>query len=155
LSLASTARPRDVLLLHRLGKLLSEQEPPRLEEAIGYYRAARSLRPRFGVSLSYALVRAGRPGQAEAVVRETLSLSPGQPDYLVHFGYVLMAQRRFGDAEATYRQAIALDPDYAEAYYDLGIALSDQGRLEEAERAVRDAIKLKPDFAEAHNNLGN
>src|SRR5262249_54823948 len=76
LSRASTARPREVLLLHRLGLLLAVQGPPRLEEAIGYYRAARSLRPGFGVSLSDALVGAGRPSQAEAVIQELLSQQP-------------------------------------------------------------------------------
>jgi serine/threonine-protein kinase len=154
LSLACTARPKEVLLLHQLGKLLAEQRPPRLEEAIGYYRAARSLQPRLGISLSDALVRAGRPTQAEVVMQELLSQKAGHPDYLVHLGVPLMVQRRFDEAEATYRQVIALDPDYAEAYYNLGLALGRQGRHKEAEQACRDAIKLKPDLAEAHNNLG-
>src|SRR5262249_23554365 len=123
LSLASTARPREVLLLNRLANLLAEQGPPRLEEAIGYYRAARSLRPRLGIGLGDALVRAGRPADAEAVMQESLSQRPGHPDYLVSLGIALMAQRRFGDAEATYRRVIALDPDYAEAHVNLGSAL--------------------------------
>src|SRR5262249_35953032 len=151
---ASTARPREVLLLHRLGNLLAKQGPDRLEEAIGYYRAARSLRPRLGVSLSLALVRAGRPSQAEAVMQELLSQRPGHPDYLVHLGFALLAQRKCGDGEAAYRQVIALDPDYAEAHVNLGNALGRQGRPKEAERACRDAIKLKPDLAVAHINLG-
>jgi eukaryotic-like serine/threonine-protein kinase len=154
LFLASTAHPREVLLLHRLGSLLAEQGPPRLEESIGYYRAARSLQPRLGVSLSDALIDAGRPSQAEAVMQELLSQRPGQPEYLAHLGIALVAQRRFGDAEATYRQIIALDPDFVEAYCNLGTVLSDQGRSKEAEQAYRDAIKLKPDLAEAHNYLG-
>src|SRR6516165_73193 len=120
LSLASTARPREALLLLRLGNLRAEQGPPRLEEAIGYYRAARSLHPQLGVSLSDALVRAGRPSQAEAVMKELLSERPDHPNYLDHLGLALMAQRRFGDAEATYRQVIALDHDYVVAYYNLG-----------------------------------
>jgi serine/threonine-protein kinase len=155
LSLASTARSRDVVLLHRLGNLLAEQGPSRLEEAIGYYRAARSLRPGLGVSLSDALVRAGRPSQAEDVMQVLLSEQPGHPDHLVHLGHALMTQRRFADAETTYRQAIALDPDYAEAHYNLGVALGRQDRPKEAEKPCRDAIKLRPDLAEAHNNLGN
>src|SRR5262249_47860846 len=59
LSRASTAHPKEVLFLYRLGNLLAEQGSARLEEAIGCYRAARSLRPRWGVGLSDALVRAG------------------------------------------------------------------------------------------------
>jgi serine/threonine-protein kinase len=155
LSLASTARSSDVLLLHRLGNLLAEQGATRLEEAIGYYRAARSLDPRLGVSLSDALIRAGRPSQAEAVMQELLSQRPDHPEYLVHLAFALMAQRRFGDAEATYRQVIALDPDYAEAHYSLGGVLVRQGKSKEAEQICRDTIKLKPDLAEAQNNLGS
>jgi tetratricopeptide (TPR) repeat protein len=154
LSHASTARPKDVLFLHQLGDLLAEQGPSRLEEAIGYYRAARSLRPGSGVSLSAALVDAGRPSQAEAVMQALLSQRPGHPNYLVHLGVALLAQRRFGDAEATYRQVIDHDPDYAEAHSNLGVALNDQGRPKEAEKAFRTAIKLKPDLVEAHSNLG-
>jgi tetratricopeptide (TPR) repeat protein len=154
LSLASTARPGQVSLLHRMGKLLAEQAPSRLEEAIGYFRAARSLRPQLGIGLSDALVRSGRPSEAEAVMQELLSQRPDHPMYLDHLGFALMAQRRFGDAEATYRQVIALDPDYVVAYYNLGAALRDQDRPREAEQAFLDAIKMKPDFAESHVNLG-
>src|SRR5262245_64271428 len=135
LSLACTARPREVVLLHRLGDLLAEQGPPRLEEAIRYYRAARSLRPRVGVSLTKAPVRAGRPSQAEAVMLELLSQQPDHPDYRFRLGFAQMAQRRFGELEATFSQVIALDPDYAEAHYNLGVALSGQGRPKEAEHS--------------------
>src|SRR5262245_46084298 len=135
LSLASAARPREVVLLHRLGDLLAEQGPPRLEEAIGYYRAARSLRPRVGVSLSKALVLAGRPSQAEAVMLVLVSQQPDHPDYRFRLGFAQMAQRRFGELEATFSRVIALDPDYAEAHYNLGVALSGQGRPKEAEHS--------------------
>jgi serine/threonine-protein kinase len=154
LSRASTGRPSEVLLLHQLGKLLAEQSPPRLEEAIGYYRAARSLRPSLGISLSDALVRAGRPAQAAAVMQELLGQQPDHPNYLDHLGFAQMAQGRFGDAEATYRQVVARDPDYVEAHFNLGNALREEGRLKDAERAFRNAIKLRPEFAEAHVNLG-
>ena len=87
---ASTARPREVFLLHRLGSILAEQGPPRLEEAIGYYRAARSLRPRWGLGLSDSLVRAGRPSQAEAVMQELLRQRPHNPIYGVHLGIALV-----------------------------------------------------------------
>jgi serine/threonine-protein kinase len=154
LSRASTARPREVVLLHRMGSLLADQEPPRLEEAIGYYRAARSLRPRFGVSLSDALVGAGRPSEAEAVMQELLCQRPGHPDYLVHLGFALMAQRRYGEAEATYRQVIELDPDYAEAQSNLGSALVEQGKYAAAEVPFRRALALNPDLPWTYSNLG-
>jgi tetratricopeptide (TPR) repeat protein len=154
LSRASTARPREVLLLHRLGNLLAEQGPPRLEEAIGCFRAARALRPWCGVSLSDALVRAGRPSQAEAVMQELLSQRPDHPGYRAHLGFALMAQRRFGEAEATYRKVIALDPDYAEVHHNLGSALTGQGKYAEAEVAYRRALALRPQLHGTYSNLG-
>src|SRR5205823_385723 len=47
--------PEDVILLNALGKLLERQKPPRLAEAIGCYRAARSARPQLGLALGQAL----------------------------------------------------------------------------------------------------
>src|SRR5262249_59847672 len=71
---AVTARPDQVVLPIVLGQLL---ERHRLEEAIGYYRAARSLRRSLGIGLSGALARAGRAAHGEEVLQELLLQQPG------------------------------------------------------------------------------
>jgi serine/threonine-protein kinase len=151
---AVTARPDQVVLLDALGKLLERQGLSRLDEAIGYYRAARVKRGNLGIALSKALSRAGRAEQGEEVLQELVHQQPDNPVYWFHLGYALREQRKHAKAEKALRKAIALMPDFAIAYNSLGNALSEQRKHAEAEEALRKAIALKPDFALAHNNLG-
>lgn len=151
---AATARPGQVPLLHALGKLLDERWPGRLEEAIGYYRAARAQRPRLGVALSNALARAGRATQGEEVLRDLDRQQPGNPAISFFLGVNLLVQEKHREAEAACQRAIDLKPDDAEAHCNLGTALQAQERYAEAEAACRGAIDLRPDLIEAHNNLG-
>jgi tetratricopeptide (TPR) repeat protein len=149
---AVTARPDQVLLLTGLAKLL---EPTRLDEAIGYYHAARGQRHNLGVALSKAQARAGRARQGEDVLQELALQQPDNPAIHFYLGVNLWVQKKFGEAEAAYGRAIDLKPDTAEAHNNLGVALFDQGRHGNAEEAFRRALALKPDFAMAHYNLGN
>jgi serine/threonine-protein kinase len=149
---ASTARPDQVVLLVALGKLLERQ---RLEEAIGYYRAARSQRPSLGIGLSSALVRAGRATQGEEVLRELAHQQPDNPAAHFYLGVNLSGQQKHAQAEAAYRKAIALQPNLANGYSNLGAALNQQRKYDEAEAVSRKAIDLEPTVPRAHNILGN
>jgi serine/threonine-protein kinase len=151
---AATAHPEQVVLLNALGKLLERQGQARLEEAIGYYRAARVQRPSLGVTLSEALARAGRPKQGEDVLKELALQQPNHPAIYFHLGVNLWGQGKYGAAEAACRKAIDLKPDYAQAYSILGNALEGQGRHGDAAAAFHKAIDLVPDFPEAYNDLG-
>jgi serine/threonine-protein kinase len=154
---ATTARPGQVVLLDALGKLLERQGPARLEEAIGYYRAARSRRRRLGLALSKALLGAGRAAQAEEVLQE-LALQRANrhnPAFYFCLGAVHMGRQRYRPAEAAYRKVLELQPGSAEAYSNLGAALNSQQEYDRAEAACRKAIALRPGFAEAYVNLGN
>jgi serine/threonine-protein kinase len=152
---ATTARPGQVVLLNALGKLLERQRPPRYKEAVEYYRAARGQRRHLGLALSKALLGAGRPAEAEEVLRE---LAPRQTDahnpaFYFYFGTSQIGQQRYREAEAAYRKALELKPDLAAASSNLGVALSSQQRYAEAEAAYRKALELKPDLAEAYIGL--
>jgi Flp pilus assembly protein TadD len=151
---AATARPDQVKLLAALGMLLEFQGPSRRGNAIEYYRAARARRPRLGIALSEALVRDGRPGEAEGVLRDLLRLKRETPVVYNDLGLCLDAQKKYKAAETAYRNAIDLAPDYAAPHCNLGMCLADQERYEEAERACRQAIDRWPDRADAHYNLG-
>jgi hypothetical protein len=52
--------PGDVWLNYDLGRELEAVHPPRTEEAIGYYTAARALRPETGHELAHALEERSR-----------------------------------------------------------------------------------------------
>jgi serine/threonine-protein kinase len=154
LRLAVTARPDQAVLLNELANLLCRPPRPRLEEAIGYYRAARGQRPGLGLRLSWTLDRAGRPIQAEEVLRE---LALRQPDNLaVHFylGFNLVIQEKYAAGAAAFRKVLDLKPDFAEAHGNLGCALYKLHKYDEAVAALRQALALDPTLPLAHMNLG-
>jgi serine/threonine-protein kinase len=152
---AVTARPDQVVLLDALGTLLERQGPSRRGKAIECYRAARALRPRLGVALSGALLRAGRAEEAEDVLQDLRRQQLDTPQLYNYLGACLDAQKKHPAAEAAYRKAIDLQPDYADAHNNLGMCLDDQRKPAAAEASFRKAIDLRPDFAPAHSNLGN
>ncbi|HEY7315243.1 MAG TPA: tetratricopeptide repeat protein [Gemmataceae bacterium] len=131
--------------------------PGRLEEAVGFYRAA--LVPRSNsatVYLNFGVVLAllNRQGDAEQAFRKVLELrGPYAPAYS-NLGSVLAGQERFTEAEQACRQAIALQPDYAQAHNNLGNVLMRQGKPAEAESRLRRALALDPNNVEAHHSLG-
>jgi serine/threonine-protein kinase len=155
LSEATTARPGQIAFLNALGRLLEYGHPPRLDEAIGYYRAARSRRPDLGINLCRTLRQAGRTTDAVSVLRELLPLQPENPEIYDYLGIIAYEQKQFNEAVAAFRKAVELKPDFASAYCNLGIVLLNQKRLGEAEAALRKAVELKPDYADAQLELGN
>jgi serine/threonine-protein kinase len=149
---AATARPQQVVLLDALGKLLARRG--RLEEAIGYYRAARGQRPQLGVALTRALLAANRAMEAREVMQDLVLRQPDNPTFHLFLGIATYEQKKDPEARTIFRKALDLKPDLAEAYYCLGILLADQGRDGEAEAEYHKAIARKPDFVEVHFNLG-
>jgi tetratricopeptide (TPR) repeat protein len=113
---AAMTRPGQVALLVFLARLLEFQGPSRLEEAIGYYRAARAVDHNLGLALSTALCNAGRAKQGEEVLLELIRQHPDNPVYRAGLGYVLSEQSRLTEAEAAKRKAIALEPNCDSAY---------------------------------------
>jgi serine/threonine-protein kinase len=154
---ATTARPDQVVLLAALGKLLERQGRSRLDEAIGYYRAARGQRRHLGIALSKALLRARRAVEAEYVLQELVpqQADDRNPAFYLYLGTARMGLKRFAAAEAAYREALSLDPDIAAAHSNLGAALNCQQKHRQAEAASRKALSLQPDLAAAHTNLGS
>jgi hypothetical protein len=65
---ALARRPREVVLLEALAKLLQRQGVARLHEAIGCYRAVRAIQPSVGIALGQALLQAGEAAEGEAVL---------------------------------------------------------------------------------------
>jgi Flp pilus assembly protein TadD len=157
LRLAVTARPEDVVLLSALGKLVERGGRARIEEAIGYYRAARGRRRHLGLALSRALLLAGKTDEAEEVLRElALGGAHGQNPALPFFlGAVRTRQHRYAEAEAAYREAIRLRPGWGAAHSNLGAALNGQRKYAQGEAACREAVDLQPDCIEAYVNLGS
>jgi tetratricopeptide (TPR) repeat protein len=150
--------PDDFWINEYLAFILTQAEPPQLDEAIGFYRAALALRPQSPgvyVNLGNALNSRGKPTEAEAIFRKAVALKPDHYSAHSGLGLALLMQRKPAESEAAYRKSIALKPDNAKAHLNLGYVLGQQKKLAEAEAAYRKAIELKPDYASAYKNLGN
>ena len=144
------ARPREVVLYHTLGQLLTEQKPPRWTEAVECYAVAQALRPDLGVSLSEALQNSGRAEEGLALLARMVQERPNNPYLHNQYGSALLFQAKFAEAEATFRHTIALEPDDVEAYRSLGLALLQKDKHVEALDVFRTAIAHKPDDAQLH-----
>ncbi len=158
---AQVHHPGDVWLNYDLGCELEAVHPPRTEEAIGYYTAARALRPETGHELAHALEGRGRGAEAIAVFQDLVVLRPGNGRHWSCLGNLLKTRGDRAGADAALdkavealREAIRLQPDLAYAHANLGVALMRQGKLDEAIAEDREAIRLRPDDGTTHFNLG-
>jgi len=150
---ALQARPREVVLYHALGQLLSQQRSPRWQEVVTCYTAARVLRPDLGVALAEALVQSGRDREGLDLLARLAVEKADNP--FVHFrrGYVLAEKGDPKGALAAFNAALNLAPTDGLAHYNRGVALKALGKVEEATEAYRQTIRLSPGLAHAHNNL--
>jgi tetratricopeptide (TPR) repeat protein len=151
---AVLAQPNRELLLDALGRFLEQQGSAYREEAIGYHRAARALRPQLGVNLGGALRAAGHLEEAREVFVLLRQKQPSNPEISLALAAVLYDQKKLAEAEKVCRQTIQLQPRLALAHNNLGAALDAQKKWTEAEAAWRKALELQPDLALAYLNLG-
>jgi tetratricopeptide (TPR) repeat protein len=158
---ASGIYPTDVWVNYELGRLLGRMRPPRRDEAIEAYSAARALRPELAHELAHALADRGRSEQAEAVFRDLVGRRPRDARHLGCLAQHLQGQRRAAEAGpfleraiAAGREAIRLRPNDAVAHANLTLALNANGQFDEASAIARQAIALDPQDAVAHDSLG-
>ena len=101
-----------------------------------------------------ALYNAGRPAEAEPVLRHTVAHVPDSPIPLLHLGNVLKDLGHGDQAEACYIGALHLRPGWAAAISNRGANLQKMGRSEAAEACYREALQLTPDNSRVWINLG-
>jgi serine/threonine protein kinase/Flp pilus assembly protein TadD len=161
--------PADFWANEILAWLLYKFEPSRLEEAIGFHRAAVAIRPQSpGARLHLGSALAAKGHREEAIIayREAIRL---KRDYaLAHYnlGRELGFKGLHDDAIAEYREAIAINEDYAQAHNNLGAELANKRLFREAISEFEEAIRIKKnslesqdaqtitDFAGFHHNIG-
>ena len=159
---AQLRHPGDIWINYHLGSILERVHPPRTEEAILFYTAARALRPETAHVLAHALQSSNRGDQAAAVFQDLVRLRPAHGLHwacyarlLKEHGMESVARDAFNRAIADLRARTQLKPNAAAAHYELGKVLRNLGELDEAIAESQTALRLNPDFADAHNNLGN
>ncbi len=83
---ASGTHPGDAWVHYELGQLLKRVRPPRPEEAIAAYMAARAVRPETAHELAHALADRGRGEEAGAIFRDLTLRRPSHARHLTCFG---------------------------------------------------------------------
>jgi tetratricopeptide (TPR) repeat protein len=130
----------------RLAELYEAER--RFPEAVATYAAARAVNPRADLTTSHAaaLINAGRPAEAVAMLRAALDARP-LPD-VAQLYLLAQAERRMGDrtaaAASAARLKAAFPDDLRGVYLDAQIA-ADEGRHADAVKAYAALIEGVPD----------
>jgi tetratricopeptide (TPR) repeat protein len=106
------------------------------------------------LALASTFLRAGRPADAIAPLRDAALLQPSNPNIQHDLGLACLEVGRIADAIAALQRAVASNPRYGDAYFRLGIALEKLGNIGEAIVAYDRATKLLPSLAEAWFRAG-
>ncbi|MGH9499532.1 MAG: tetratricopeptide repeat-containing sulfotransferase family protein [Terriglobales bacterium] len=120
-------------------------------------QSTNSFAPRqVAVLLAWAteLLRAGRPADAIAPLREAALLEPFNPIIQHDLGLACLEVGRVADAIAALQLAVAGNPRYADAHFRLGIALEKMGNMRGAIAAYDRGTKLLPSLTEAWFRAG-
>jgi tetratricopeptide (TPR) repeat protein len=106
------------------------------------------------LALATKLLRAGRPADAIAPLRDAALLEPSNPIIQHDLGLACLEVGRVPDAIAALERAVASNPRYTDAYFRLGIALEKLGNIGGALAAYDHATKLLPSLTEAWFRAG-
>ena len=107
------------------------------------------------LALARNFLRAGRPGDAIAPLRDAALLQPSNSAIQHDLGLACLEVGRVSDAIAALQRAVASNPRYGDAHFRLGIALEKLGNVGEAIVAYSRATQLLPSLAEAWFRAGS
>lgn len=106
------------------------------------------------LSLATQFLRAGRPADAIAPLRNAALLEPLNAAIQHDLGLACLEVGYVPDAIAALQRAVTCNPRYGDAYFRLGIALEKQGNITGAIVAYDHATKLLPSLSEAWFRAG-
>jgi tetratricopeptide (TPR) repeat protein len=101
------------------------------------------------LALATEFLRARRPADAIAPLREAALLQPSNSLIQHDLGLACLEVGRVPDAIAAFELSVASNPRYADAYFRLGIALENVGNIGGAIAAYDRATELLPSLTEA------
>ncbi len=106
------------------------------------------------LALATEFLRAGRPADAIAPLRDAALLQPSNAIIQHDLGLACLEVGRVPDAIAALQRAVASNPRYTDAYFRLGIAFEKLGNIGGALAAYDSATKLLPSLTEAWFRAG-
>jgi Flp pilus assembly protein TadD len=124
--------------------------------ALSMYAAAAAAEPGradLQARFARALLRHGKPAQAEQVLNRALERHRDDPALLTQLGRLRLRSGMAAEALALFERVIAAAPRTAEALDGKGVALDLLDRHAEAERSHRAALALAPGNLSTANNL--
>ncbi len=102
-----------------------------------------------------ALVRARRPAEGMAELREALRLNPENAEAHNALGDALCQEGHPAEGIAQFEAALRIQPDFADARNNLGKTLAETGRGAEGMAQLRTAMRENPYLLAARINLAN
>src|SRR5580658_5864478 len=106
------------------------------------------------LALATEFLRAGRPADAIAPLRDAALLQPFNANIQHDLGLACLEVGRVPDAIAALQRAVANNPRFTDAYFRLGIALEKLGNIGGALTAYDSATQLFPSLTEAWFRAG-
>ncbi len=106
------------------------------------------------LALATQFLRAGRPADAIAPLRDASAIEPFNPIIQHDLGLACLEVGRLTDAIAALKWAVSSNPRYADAHFRLGIALEKVGDIGGAIVAYDRATQLSPSLTEAWFRAG-
>jgi tetratricopeptide (TPR) repeat protein len=99
---------------------------------------------------------AGRPADAEKLLRQMLAANPSSAQVLNHLGYMLATRgEQLDEAVSLVRRALDSDPDRPEYLDSLGWAHFKRGELNDALKYLTQAADKLPNHSEIQDHLGD
>ena len=139
----------------RLGELFERQQ--RWSEAAEAFGRAQTLNPRATAltgNRAAALINAGQPGKAQALLQPALARPEPDPALLYLMAEAQRALHDLTAAEATAQKLLTAHPNDVRGLHVMSLILQDKGDIPGAERALRGLIAQDPLDANALNSLG-
>jgi tetratricopeptide (TPR) repeat protein len=106
------------------------------------------------VELGAVLAAAGRPADAEKVLRRALRSEPDWAQAYHHLGVLLLKRGLYRPAIAELRRALELDEQSGDTYFYLGEALNQVGEVDSALSMLERAVQYQPTNARAYFTMG-
>jgi tetratricopeptide (TPR) repeat protein len=156
LTAAQAHFPEDFWLNLETGSALDRDG--RIQEALGYFRAAVALRPNASVAhngLANVFRRLSRVDESIDHHRHALRLDPKFALAHSGLGLCLQAKDKLEEALDELRQALEIEPHLAEAHYAFGLVLYSADRPHEAISHYKQALGLDPQAALDPRMLGS
>jgi tetratricopeptide (TPR) repeat protein len=122
------------------------------EQALTMARGAEA-RSNLGEKLAEIYYKTGNFSRSEALIRESIQLTPRRPMLHFHLAVIHEAKKEFDAAAREYAEETGIDPNNANAFLNLGVLYRKSGRLQEAISCFRRVIQLNEQFYPAYYRL--